>query len=421
MIIKVTEMCYADVIRLPKPKHVLPKRPSMAMRTLLKAVASSDLKATSFSCTQNGMERLGADEPALFLMNHSSFIDLKIAAHILYPRPFNIVCTSDGFVGKAWLMREMGCIPTKKFITDTLLVRDMIHAAKQLGDSILLYPEASYSFDGTATSPPDSIGKLIKLLDVPVVMIRTYGAFLRDPLYNSLQLRDTNVSAEMTYLLSREDLQKASIEELNALVRERFTFDHFAWQKEHNVIIDEPFRADGLDRVLYRCPVCQTEGDMSGQGTKLVCNHCHKSWTLTELGELKADDGNDIFPSVPAWYRWERDVIRASLADGSYTLDCDVDLYMMVDMKSLYHVGRGHLVHNADGFTLTGCGNQLHYHHAPLASYSLYSDFYWYELGDMICIGDTKALYYCFPTDKRDIVAKTRLAAEELYKMKKKK
>ena len=40
----------------------------------------------------------------------------------------------------------------------------------------------------------------------------------------------------------------------------------------------------------------------------------------------------------------------------------------------------------------------------------------WYELGDMVCIGDNKRLYYCFP--KTDApVAKARLAAEELYKL----
>ena len=36
----------------------------------------------------------------------------------------------------------------------------------------------------------------------------------------------------------------------------------------------------------------------------------------------------------------------------------------------------------------------------------------------MICIGSSDALYYCFPKGG-DVVAKTRLATEELYKMKK--
>ena len=90
---------------------------------------------------------------------------------------------------------------------------------------------------------------------------------------------------------------------------------------------------------------------------------------------------------------------------------------MLIDSKSVYFVGNGRLIHNTDGFRLTGCGGKLDYKQSAAASYSLYSDYYWYEIGDMICIGDTNALYYCFPTEGGDIVAKTRLAAEEMYKI----
>ena len=103
---------------LPKKKHQKPLKPNLFFRTLLKTVSLPDLIATRFSCNKIGMEKLGKKEPALFLMNHSSFIDLEIAASVLYPRAFNIVCTSDGFVGKHWLMRQIGCIPTHKFAAD---------------------------------------------------------------------------------------------------------------------------------------------------------------------------------------------------------------------------------------------------------------------------------------------------------------
>ena len=70
-------------------------------------------------------------------------------------------------------MRALGCIPTQKFVSDAVLVRDMLYAVRQLKSSVLLYPEASYSFDGTATPLPDSLGKCLKLLRVPVGMVRT--------------------------------------------------------------------------------------------------------------------------------------------------------------------------------------------------------------------------------------------------------
>ena len=102
---------------------------------------------------------------------------------------------------------------------------------------------------------------------------------------------------------------------------------------------------------------------------------------------------------------------------GKYKLDIPVEIHAMVDTDCIYDVGEGRLVHDRDGFVLTGCDGQLEYRQKPLSSYSLYADYYWYKLGDMICIGDKRILYYCFPKVKGDVVAKTRLAAEELYKI----
>lgn len=417
MKIKIKDSSYEEVLAQPVERHRSPVRPLWIFRLLLKLLSMPDLRATNFTCRKTGMERLGRREPCLILMNHSSFIDLKIAASILYPRPFNIVCTSDGFVGKNGLMRAVGCIPTKKFITDMTLVRDMLHALKKENSSVLMFPEASYSFDGTATPLPDSMGKCLKILGVPVVMIRTYGAFARDPLYNNLKLRRVDVSADMEYLLSPEEIREKSAEELNEILQKQFSFDNFRWQQENNIRIAEAFRADCLNRVLYKCPHCGTEGKMLGEGTELSCGECGKRYELTEYGYMEAVDGETEFRHIPDWYRWERESVRKELENGTYGLDIPVTICMMVHSKCIYRVGSGRLVHTAEGFHLTGCDGRLDYTQKPGASYSLYSDYYWYEVGDMICIGNGDVLYYCFPGEGEDVVAKTRLAAEELYKM----
>lgn len=418
MKIRTKEKSYEEVMALPREKHENPMRQSGIMRKLLKAISYFDLKAVHFSYEKTGMEQLGDQEPCLVLMNHSSFIDLKIAATLLADREYHIVCTLDGFVGKKSLMRLLGCIPAKKFINDITLIKDMRYAIQKLHASVLMYPEASYSFDGTQTPLPHSLGKCIKLLKAPVVMIRTNGAFLRDPLYNGLQLRRTRVSAKMDYLLSPEEIAQKSVEEINEILRQAFSFDYFKEQQEQEIIVKEPFRADGLQRVLYRCPHCQTEGRMEGKGTKIVCLQCQNSYELSETGELKAHRGETRFTHIPDWYRWERECVRKELEDGKYKLDIEVDIYMLVDTKCVYKVGEGRLLHTSDGFDLTGCDGKLHYKQPPQVSYSLYSDFYWYEIGDMISIGDAQVQYYCFPKNGENLVAKTRLATEELYKIK---
>jgi 1-acyl-sn-glycerol-3-phosphate acyltransferase len=421
MKLKTINKSYDEVVAMPKPKHRKPIRPNMFFRTLLRVVSIPDLAVTDFTCKRIGMEKLGKKEPCLYLMNHCSFIDLEIAATILYPRPFNIICTSDGFVGKDWLMHAIGCIPTNKFTSDLHLLRDMSHAVKKLGNSVLMYPEASYSFDGTSTPLPETLGGCLKLLGVPVVMIRTFGSFSRNPLYNNLKRRKVQVTAEMEYILSPEDIKEKTPQELNEILRKNFTFDYWRWQKENGVKITEDFRAEGLNRVLYKCPHCLKEGAISSSGTAIVCEACGKAYELTEDGTLEAKDGESAFTHIPDWYAWERECVRNEILEDRYSLKVPVDICMLMDTKHVYRVGEGELTHTKDGFHLVGCDGKLDYKQSPLSSYSLYSDFYWYEIGDVICIGDSKMLYYCFPKCEGDFVAKTRLAAEELYKIVKEK
>ena len=417
MKIKTLHRPYEEVRKLPRPKHKKPLRPIWLMRTVMRIASAPDLWATRFTYTRD--KKSEPKEPCLILMNHSSFIDLKMASGILYPKPYGIVCTTDAMVGKGWLMRLLGCIPTQKFVTDLTLIRDMKYMLTKKKTSVLLYPEAGYSFDGRATAMPD-LGGLIKMLNVPVLMITTHGAFARDPLYNGLQNRKVKVSADVKTLLTREQVESLPTEELSAAVAGAFHFDNFAWQYENGVRITEPFRADGLHRILYKCPACGAEGDMEGKGTHLTCRACGRSWLLTELGRLEATDGETEFPHIPDWYAWERAEVKAEIDEGRYRLDTPVDIALMVDHKGLYAVGEGRLIHTSDGFILDGCEGSLHYEQKPRAAHTLNADFYWYCIGDVIGIGNRDCLYYCFPkpTDgKIPPVAKARLAAEELYKI----
>ncbi len=419
MKIRVIKKNYGEVMQMPRLKYKKPRHQLAVLRPILKVVCWFLLKMNGFTYEKIGMEKLGKKEPCLVLMNHSSFIDLEIAAFLMADREWHIVTTLDGFVGLDWLLPLVGCIPTKKFIPDVTLVRDMRYTVKDLNASVIMYPEASYSFDGTATPLPDSIGKCVKLLGVPVVMIRTEGAFLRQPLYNCLKLRKTKVFATMEYLLSPDEIKEKTAEELNEVINKEFDFDNFKTQQEKGILIKEKYRADGLHRVLYKCPHCLNEGKTVGEGTTLTCKECGTVYELTESGFLKCLTGDTRIDHVPDWYKWERECVWKELVENTYLLDIDVDIYMLVNTKCVYRVGEGHLIHNTDGFALTGCDGQIDYHLKPQQSYSIYSDFYWYEIGDMISIGDEKIQYYCFPKNKENVVAKTRLAAEELYKMKK--
>ena len=205
-------MDYEAVMALPTPEPVLPQSPSLPFRCLIRLLSAFGLAGTHFQYETEGLELVEPGEPCLILMNHSCFLDMEIASRILFPRPYCIVTTSDAFVGLGglmnWALRKIGCFPTRTFVTDLGLIRDMEYCLKTLKTSILMYPEASYSFDGTCTPLPRKMGVLLKKLDVPVIMIETFGAFSRNPLYNELQVRKgVKVSAKATCLYTREEIR----------------------------------------------------------------------------------------------------------------------------------------------------------------------------------------------------------------------
>ena len=418
MKIKIKKMDFEEVLSLPIKKRQKPIRQSRILKLLVSILSFFELRKVKFKYNSYGMEKLGKKEPCIILMNHSSFLDLKIAFKIFRKRRFNIVSTEDTFVGKRLLMRYLGCTSTLKFLPDTMLVRDMMYIVNKLKCSVLMYPEACYSFDGTATTMPEkSLGKCLKLLKVPLVVVEAKGAFAYDPLYNGLQLRKVNVTADVTYVLSKEEIQEKSVDELNEIIMKYFSFDNFKYQQENNIKISERFRADGLNRVLYKCPHCLTEGSMVGKGTTIKCEKCNHEYELTEYGYLKCLTGEAKFTHIPDWYKWERECVKKEIQNDEYLLDTDVDIYMLVDTKCLYQVGEGRLTHNRnDGFNLVGCEGRLKYNQKASSLYSLNSDFFWYDIGDVIGIGDGTARFYCFPKNKKDVVCKARLAQEEIFK-----
>ena len=417
----VKKMDFEQVMKLPRPQRKNPRKVSLFWRMLIRVLTVFGMMGTGFKYETEGFEQIGKEEACLILMNHTCFQDMEVAYKILFPRPFNIVCSNDGFIGffglMEWLMRSIGCIPTQKFVSDVLLVRDMEYCFKTLKSSVLMYPEACYSFDGTATTLPRKMGILLKKFDVPVIMIETFGAFGRNPLYNELQIRKhVPITAKARVLYTREEIREKSVRELSEGVENAFGFDHFRWQKEQKLEIDQPFRADGLHRILYKCADCGAEGQMEGKGTGITCHCCGKHHELTVLGELKAESGETKISHIPDYYRWERQQVRQEILDGTYLLDTDVDIAVQVDYKAIYKVGEGHLIHNNAGFKLTGCDGKLNYTQPPQASYGLYADYYWYEMADVVCIGDTQVHYFCFPKNGAP-VAKIRLATEEMYKL----
>lgn len=362
----------------------------------------------------------GVKPPYMLLSNHQYFIDFEIAAMATFPHRVNNVVSIDGYYRRPWLMELIGAIGTRKFTTDLHLVKSINRVLKR-GDILCMYPEARYTPCGTTAYLPESLGKLVKMNKVPVVVIKHRGNHLLTPFWNFRKPRKVPLHMTMTQVLTAEQVKSMAVDEINAAIKQAFDYDEYRYQKENGIKITEPFRAEGLHKVLYQCPHCMTESKTASEGTEIFCTECGKRWNLNEDGTLTALEGETEFSHVPDWFDWERRQVCEQIARGEYSFEDEVEVYSLPRCWRFLRLGKATITHDPEnGFILEGHYNGAPYRiqRTPIENNSLHVeyDYCYIKPYDCFDISTDKDSFYCYPT-KQNVITKLGFAVEELYRI----
>jgi len=392
-------------------------RPPMRMhlRPLMWLLTKPSLISHKNTLVRTGMD--GIKPPYLLLCNHNSFMDFTVALKAVLPHRANFVVAIDGFLKREWLLRFIGCICKRKFTRDIALIRNLKKVVAS-GDIPVIYPEARYSLCGTNAILPASLGKLAKMLNVPVVTLICHGHHVNSPFYNLPDHKVKGTQAELKLLFDKEQLQAASPEDILRAVEQEFQYDDFTWQKENNIRITYKKRAEGLQKILYQCPHCNKEYRMSASGTTLRCEACGKSWTMDELGELHAAEGETEFTHIPDWYEWERANVRREVENGTYGGTWDAQVYALPNASGYIDCGDAVLTHDMNGFKVSGSyrGEDYTVELPARSQYSVHIEYeYLGKYGDCVDLNTLNDTLYTYPKGKNFAVTKMALATEELY------
>ncbi len=373
--------------------------------------------------------------PYVLLGNHNAFYDMKVSIAAAFPRVPNYVVAIDGFIGREKLLRLLGCICKRKFTSDMILVRHL-HGVVKKGGIVGLYPEARYSLCGTTAPLPESLGKLCKLLGVPVVTLICHGHHINHPFWNTKRERKVRPTrAEMKLLITAQELKKLSVDEINDRIVKEFQYDDFRWQAQNGIRVKDPERARGLEKILYQCRACGAEFKMRAIGSTLSCAACGSRWEMTELGELESQDNSDAMKSgqsgdpgwgsantihIPDWYEWERENVRRQVREGTYSSGLlPVTVESLPNAKRFIPLGRGTMLHDMTGFhvRVTDSEGRVHEMEKPVLSmYSCHVEYnYLFKHGDCVDLNTLDDTWYTYPDSDAFSVTKMALATEELY------
>lgn len=398
------------------------KAPNGFWRFLADLVARIGLVGHKLTVRKHGME--GLKPPYIMLGTHHSYVDLKTMCVALAPHKLIYVVSMDVLaMHPESVLRNLGIIFKRKHTQDLALLKNMKRAVTKYKDCIVvLYPEASYSLDGTTGMYSPALGKLSKFLGVPVVVGSQHGNTIAQPQWSRRQSefeprihKGVPFEVDLTMVASADEVKSLDIEELQARIDKEMQYDEYKWQRDHDILVKEKWRAEGLHKLLYKCPHCGAEFLMTSSGQYLKCNNCGATWEFTELGELKGVNCESPYTNIPEWFEFERKSARDEVENGTYGFEGEVNLCTL-PYKRMYKHGKARLKHDLDGFTLSGTvyGEPLEQHWKPNEVRLLHIEYNHLRKSDACAISTQDESYWCF-MENNGIITKLRLANEAIY------
>lgn len=316
--------------------------------------------------------------PYLVIATHQGFSDYYIAPLALFPHRANYVSDMEGFAAFGeWLYRAIGCIGKRRYVADISVVKNIKHALEG-GQSVVLYPESRHCNVGTTSYIPSNMGKLVKMMKVPLVILSAHGSYLANPFWDEEHTRRVPMEAVLEGVYTAEEIAKLPVEQIQQTIEEKLGYDEYAWQQAKGIVITDKNRVEGLHKALYQCKACGEEFAMKSGGSRLWCEKCGAQWELTEQGWLQrmGATGQEklqnieaelaeqkVFQSgetvqhgtsihIPHWYEWQRKNVEKEAERANFHLTFRVCVEVLPNAKGFVELGEGTLEMNSKCFLL---------------------------------------------------------------------
>ncbi len=412
----------------PFDRHRIPPKQNVFLTPFIWGICWILTRKQRLRIKKIGMK--GLKPPYLVLGNHLAFMDFLVTPLTLFPRRANYVSELEGFEAYGeTLYRQIGCLGTRKFIYDIALIKNIKRVMERRG-ILVLYPEARYANVGTSSELPDSVAKLVKWLKVPVVVLRMKGNYLQSPIWNLHKRPGVRLEATLEKVFDAKAIQELSPEEISDCLGKKLRHDEYAWQYEHGMKINYDKRAEGLEAVLYLCPICKAEFQMAAMNAELVCQQCQSRWELTELGQInvmgdvkgKGYTERKSFTHIPDWYEWQRQEVISEIDLGDYRLEQEVLVEALPNAKKFIPLGKGILSHNRSGFSLLYYDESQEKQDLFFPSQgmtSIHTEYDYRGKGPCVVLSTLDNSYFLFSRDLKFNVTKIQFATEYFYNLSK--
>lgn len=351
------------------------------------------------------------DRPTILLFNHPAKLDFLWSFIPVYPNKVNPVVAYYYFcnyhLGR--LIKDLGAFPKYLYQPDVSSMKNIVRVIKNNG-VLGIAPEGRLSPHGSMEKIIPSTAKMIKKFGVQVILTKIHGSYFSTPKW-ALTSRKGRVTVEYKEIFTKEQIKDLSVKEIYDILKTECDYDEFAWQDKNMIPYKGKKFAEGLEHLLYICPVCKHEFTYVSKENTLICNHCNTKITLDKYYQFHSD--NNLIPkNIRDWYNLQKKIERENISDPNYEFSSSVTLkHPDPNGKGFIVVGKGQTKLTKNGITYIGTINNeekeilFKIENLPAVLFGIREDFEIYH---------HNTLYYFVPDNIRECV-KWSVVSEQMY------
>lgn len=247
-------------------------------------------------------EKIDIKSPFIVLANHTTDYDAILIA-TAFKQPIHFVMSdhvsSIPVAGKL-VEHLVDTIPITKSTLDPSSVKKMFRVAKN-GGALGLFPEGNKSFSGVMSDMKPSIAKLLKKLNIPVVLYAIEGGYLSSPRWTKVK-RKGYMYGKVRTIIDTDELARLSEEELFNKVVAGISVSAYDVQAARKIEYVGEDLAKNVESLLYMCPVCHKLSTVYGEHNHIKCHNCDLLGEYDTYGYVSGTP----FARLDEWDAWQK-------------------------------------------------------------------------------------------------------------------
>lgn len=259
----------------------------------------------------------GLKPPYLVISNHVTEYDgLVLTMHLKHLPVLVFDDVQKLNAVNHFIFTQIGVVFKAFGAADPLSIRGMIKA-RNAGRTILLYPEGEITWTGDSKPLEPNLVRLIKLLEIPVVLVKAKGGYAIHPKW-AKHFRKGKSIFEYDLILTPEEAKGMDDDVLLKFLQAKHSHREIDWLKSkeaQGIGFKSKKPASGLEQLLFCCPACRGANCMKTDDRRLYCASCGLGVEVKEDLSLESAQGEAVFSDIREWASWQYDYWTGLITD----------------------------------------------------------------------------------------------------------